>query len=274
MGRSFQKDWMDYIRKSLILLLSTATGIFFLTSCGTTRNTTYYFKAFERDTAISAFVDKNMELKICKDDILSIIISSMNKDDDAIYNSSSSLSSGGPSSLSSSGLSNYQVDLEGNIQIHKLGVLHVEGLTRKELKDTLQQLFQPYLLDPIVTVNFGNHTIAVLGQVGKPQQLQLPQGNMPLTDVLALSGDVTAAADIEKVLIIRESDTGRIFKHINMEDKKLFNSSWFYVQPNDIVYVPPNYRKLNQDENRAKTIQYVSIAASIVTIIIVLSNKF
>jgi polysaccharide export outer membrane protein len=138
----------------------------------------------------------------------------------------------------------------------------------------LQQLFQPYLLDPIVSVNFSNHTIAVLGQVARPQQLQLPQENVPITDVLALSGDVTSGADITKILVIRETDTGRVFKHIDMEDKNLFNSSWFYVQANDIVYVPPNYGKLNEVENRTKTAQDISIAATSISLLILILDRF
>ena len=187
-----------------------------------------------------------------------IVISSLNREEDVIYNAPAA--SSGSLTGSGSGVG-YLVDANGNIQQHKLGVLHVENMTRRELKDKIQKDISPYLKDPVVTVRYLNHRITVLGEVGKPGVIQMPEEQLSLLEVLGTTGDVTPFARRDNILIIRETSNGKTFKRLNLENHSLFTSEWYYLQPDDVVYVEPNDKKVNE-ENRNKRQQVISMALS------------
>jgi polysaccharide export outer membrane protein len=232
---------------------------------------TAYFHTLNRDTTTKKFVDSSIESKIVINDVLSINISSLNRNEDLFYNSiaTESITSG----ASTSTKQGYNVDLQGNVQIHNIGKVHAAGLTRKQLKDSLELELAPFLKDPIVTIGFLNRRITVLGEVIRPQVLELDQEQIPLLDVLALSGDVTQDALKNDILIIRTTPNGKVFKHLNLEDGSLFgkNSNWYYIQSGDIVYVEPNIKK-QYDRDRATKNQQTSTiilaAASFVLIVL------
>jgi polysaccharide export outer membrane protein len=249
---------------------------------------TAYFKTLNRDTAINHFVDSNIESKIVKNDLLSISVSSLNRLEDELYNVSSLSSSTSSGSTLGSGASSgststshgqgYTVDLDGNIQIHNLGKVHVEGLTRKQLKDTLEISLLPYLKDPIVTIGFLNRRITVLGEVLRPQVIELQQEQMSLLDAIAITTDVTANALKNNILIIRETPNGKIFKHINLEDESIFTNSspWYNLQSGDIVYVEPDIKKITRLQRIVRDQQIVSFtlaAASLALIIFEISRQ-
>jgi polysaccharide export outer membrane protein len=245
-------------------------------SCRIVRPTAY-FQTLNKDTSINQFVSKDMESKIVKNDILAISVSSLNKVEDEYYNgaSMSSSSSSGSSSSEVSGSTSkgqgYAVDLQGNIQIHNLGKLHVEGMTRKQLEDSLEIALLPYLKDPIVTVNFSNRRVTVLGEISKPQVIEMQEEQMSLLDLLAISGDVTPNALKKNILIIRTTAKGKTLKHMNLENESLFkDSSWYYLQSGDIVYVEPNIKKLINEQRIARVQQDVAISSIILTILVLI----
>ena len=245
--------------------------ILVLNSCKTPKNTTaYYFKTIKNDTTINTSFPNGGELKIRKSDLLSINISSLNKEEDNIYNAPAMSGSIGTSGAAS--VSGYLVDAEGNIQLHKLGILHVEGMTRALLKNKIQKDISPYLKDPVVTVRYLNHKITVLGEVAKPQVISMPEEQLSLLDVLGASGDVTAFARRENILVIRENGTGKEFKRINLEDHSVFTSKWYWLQPDDVVYIEPNDKKINE-EDRNRRNQNLAIGLSAMSIIITVLSR-
>jgi len=229
----------------------------FLSSCSTTKKS-YYFQALQRDTTINSPVRKLADSKIRKNDQLLINISSLNREEDLTFNAAA-ITIGSTTSVGS-GLG-YLVDANGNIQLHRLGLIHAEGMTRRELKDKIQKDISPYLKDPVVTVRYLNHRVTVLGEVGKPSVIQMPEEQLSLLEVLGTTGDVTQFARRDNILIIRETSNGKTFKRLNLENNSLFTSEWYYLQPDDVVYVEPNDKKVNE-ENRNKRQQIISMALS------------
>jgi polysaccharide export outer membrane protein len=240
----------------------------FFSACTSTR-TSYYFKELKKDTSIAVFVDSNLDVRIHPTDVISVLISSLDKSEDVLFNTQAYIGgvTGGYTSIASS----YLVDDSGNIQMHKLGLVHVEGMTLKEFKQKLEKdLLQPYLLDPIVTVSFSNHKITVMGQVGKSQLLEMTGDHISIIDAFILSGDVTANADMKNVLIIREKDNIKQFKYVNLENPSFIDSSWYYLHANDIVYVNPDFKKLRQEGYRSDIQQNIGLFASIISLAVIL----
>lgn len=245
---------------SLFILLP----VFF--SCSVSKPT-YYFKDIKRDTVINT-TQHYEALKIKKTDVLSIGISSLSSEEDALFNKQTQ-------PASSSTIAGYPLDMEGNIHLHKLGKIKAEGLTRNELKNSLEKQLQPFLKDPVANVNFANHFITIIGDVGKPQILNMPDERMSVVDMVAQSGNVNATAQLNNLMVIREKDPGsKEFKHISLEDNSIFTSPWYYLQPNDIVVVNPDEKRALQNERAARYQQTSSIVLQALSLIIIINQIF
>lgn len=250
------------------VLFSVSLVILLFTSCSAPKNA-YYFKTLPGDTTINTAVNRLTESVIRKNDQLAITISSLNPEEDRVYNAAAlSISTAG----SGANAGGYQVDLNGNIQLHRLGNLHAEGMTRRELKNKIETDIKPYLKDPVVTVRYLNHRVTVIGEVAQPQVIAMPEEHLSILELLGSSGDVSVMARKDNILIIRETETGKKFKRLNLEDHSVFNSEWYYLQPNDVVYIEPGDKKL-KEEKRARLQQNISLAVSGISLAIIILDR-
>jgi len=229
-GKNFMKRIPAWIRPIGILFL-----LAMLHSCSTSKKTTY-FQDIPNDTTLNNLVSKDFEPKIQKGDLLGITVASLSPENTLIYNAPQNAQ--GP-------VTGYLVDGAGNIQFIKLGTIHVAGMTRKELKDTLEKGLTPYLAQTVVSVGFLNRHVTMMGGVS-PQILPMPNDNMTILDALAASGDIGLKGKTDNVLIIREKGNSREFKRLNLTKDSVFYSPYFYLQPNDIVYVEPAKEKVDR----------------------------
>ena len=215
---------------SLFLLL-----IIFLSSCSSTNKTTY-FQNIPNDTTLTNLVSKDFEPKIQKGDLLGITVASLSPENTIIYNAPQNAQ--GP-------LTGYLVDENGDIQFVKLGTLHVEGMTRKELKVKLEKDMAPYLAQAVVAVGFLNRHITMIGGIS-PQIIPMPNDNMTILDAIAASGGISDKGRPDNILVVREKGNSKEFKRLNLTDNSIFYSPYFYMQPNDVVYVEPVKEKKDQ----------------------------
>ena len=234
----------------------------FLSSCKVYRPA-YFFKDISRDTVITGFVNKELEIKIQPNDQLAISIASLNVMEDAIFSSRG---------VEGDVKNSFQVSQDGCIYLHKLGKLTVIGLTRNELKAKLETELLPYLKDPIVTVNFINHRVTVLGE-GNSQVVEIPSEKISLLEVMAKTGGGKPNAQLNNVMIIRESQNTKQVKHLNLENPSIFTSPWYYLQPNDIVVIKPNELKDTAEQRRTnRHMLYTTILSSITFVFIMIDR--
>lgn len=254
------------IVRYLPLVFFMLLPVLYFTSCKIYKPA-YYFKDIKNDTVINGFINSDIELKIQKNDILSISITSLSTAEDELFNSKTN-------SGTAAGGSGTRVDTDGNIYFHKLGRLTVTGLTRKELKMKLEHDLLPYLKDPVATVNFVNHRITVLGE-SSATVIEMPDEKIPLLEVMAKSGAGTQNAQLNKIMIIRETQGSKQVKHVNLEDHTLFTSPWYYLQPNDIVVVKPNEEKIDTEQRRTRNqLLYATILSGISFLFLILDRIF
>lgn len=256
-----------YTRCSLFLCCMAAL---FFSSCVTPKNS-YYFKDLPRDTSINTTVSRLTESVIRKNDQLAITISSLNPEEDRVYNAAAISLSGG-AAAAGAGTSGYFVDANGDIQVHRLGSIHAEGMTRRALKNRIETDIKPYLKDAVVTVRYLNHRVTVMGEVRSPQVVLMPEEQLSILEVLGASGDITQLGKKDNILVIRETGTGKQFRRLNLEDHSVFTSEWYYLKPDDVVYVEPN-DKIVKDEKRQRTQQTVSLALSGLSLAIIILNS-
>lgn len=241
-------------RAKITHCLITFTFLLLLGSC-TPAKKTAYFLDIPRDTILTNLVTKNFDTKIQNGDLLNITVSSLSPENTAFYNV--------PQNAIGT-QSGYLVDENGTIQFVKLGTIPVAGLSRKELKSKLQKDLSAYLAQPIVSIGFLNRHVTMMGAIS-PQVLPITGDHMTLLDALAASGDIGSKGRTDNILVIREMENGKEFKRLDLTDKSIFYSPYFYLQPNDVIYVEPVKEKVNKT---AQIISYVTAGISFFILII------
>ena len=212
------------------------------------------------------------ELKIQKNDQLSIQIFSLSTKpelSDAIYNQPT----GG---VGQTGGAGYYVDLNGNIEHHRLGVIHAEGLTKQELaKEVKRRLTEPVelLSNPTVIVRFLNFKVTVLGQVSTQGILTVPGEKLTVIEAIGLAGGINDFGKKDNVRILREINGKRETGVIDLSSKDIFDSPYYYLAQNDVLIVDETKQKL-KDTEQARITQKIAFAFTIVTVAATLANIF
>lgn len=218
--------------------------VFSVSSCYNSKKSTYFDEV--QDATIIAKAAE-IQIVIQKNDLLSIVISSASPTADASFNVTNNAKT---SSVTSSGNRNessgYLVDVDGNIEINQLGKIKAAGLTKQQLKESITKILldKGLLIDPIVTLRHMNFEVTVMGEVGKPAVITVPNEKISLIGALGSAGDITIYGRKENVLLIRESDGKRMIKRLDLNSKDFLQSPYYYLQPNDIVYVEADKNKI------------------------------
>jgi len=125
-----------------------------------------------------------------------------------------------------------------------------------------------YVKDPIVNVRYMNFKVTVIGEVNRPTTFTSDKEQINVLEALGMAGDMTAHGKRENVLVIREIDGKRQLARLDLNSSTAFESPYFYLQQNDIVYVEPSETKERQTNRNPNTIPIVMAVLSAVTIIV------
>lgn len=261
------------IRYTLFLL----TVAFLLGSCAAPR--VAYFTDMKQGTAEQVL--NPLEIRVRPEDKISILVNSKDPLLMDLFNlpiiSRQIGSSSGTSN--SQGVSGYTINSDGDIDFPVLGKIHVEGMTREEIaahiKDKL--MTQNLVKDPVVTVEFMNLTVSVLGEVAHPGRFNIDKDRLTLLDALGMAGDLTVYGKRENVLVQREENGKKVLYKVNLNSGyDLYASPVYYLQQNDIVYVEPNSMRARQatvNGNNVRSASFWMSLASLLTTITVLIVK-
>lgn len=217
---------------------------------------------------------EDYEVKIKKDDLLQILVMAQTPEAAKPFNLSALVQD--MSTTGNSGdQSSYLVDKDGCIDMPVLGRIKVEGLTTQKLKNqVIQQLQEKNLIkDPVVTVRIQNFKVLMLGEVGSPGAIEVKGERITLLDAISQAGDLTMQGRRDRVAVIREENGKRTVNYLDLKSKKIFDSPYFYLKQNDVVYVEPNdaksvqYRS-GQMGNITPWISLVSSILSLATLIV------
>ena len=212
-------------------------------------------------------IDKHGGIVIQPKDMLSIVVSSKNPELVVMFNLPVVSYQAGSEITSSSGyqrLMGYVVDNDGFIDFPILGRLKVSGLTRWELSEMIKGrlLDEGYLSDAVVTVQFMNFKVSVIGEVNAPGTYTIEGDKVTVLQAISLARDLTIFGQRENVTVIRERNNERIMYQLNLCDVSMFNSPAYYLQQNDIVYVEPSAIKARQSTTDDKALRMTSIMVS------------
>jgi polysaccharide export outer membrane protein len=191
-------------------------------------------------------------------------------------NSGSAASFSGGSSGASPTSQGYQVDEYGNIQFQGIGPLHVQGLTKTQLKTLLDTKFDSrvggVLNNPYYTVRILNYKFTMLGEVAHPGIFSIPGEHVSLLEALGIAGDMTFYGRRDNVLVIRQKEDKREFARLDLTKPDILGSPYFNLQPNDVVIVEATKGKVAANDQ--VTIRNVSIAATIISTLAIVYSIF
>ena len=221
-----------------------------LSSCMSTKQATYFSNA--SDTTILTRLD-DAETLIQKNDMLSVYISSLNPEASAVFNAPNSQATTTSTTTGSASAGGYLVNTDGNIQIPILGNIKAAGLTKKQLKADITNsiIDKKLLIDPIVTIRHLNYEVTVIGEVSRPTVINVPNEKISLLKALGIAGDITVFGKKDNVMLIREVEGKRRVKRIDLNSNNFLSSPYYYLQPNDIIYVEANkFKVINANRNQ------------------------
>jgi len=201
----------------------------------------------ERDSAIY-FDPPKTEYRLQVDDIIDVDITSQDEKIASLFSKTYSnqqniqLNRGG---VGGGGdpfyLTGYIVDDSGVIKLPVLGEIEVEELTIAEVEQRLEQELLKYF-NPgkfYVSVKLGGLRFSVFGDVNGPGRYVVLERNYNIYQALAEFGDMQTFAKRNDVYILRKVEGQLKMTHVDLLSEEVFDTEYFYIMPNDVIYVRP-----------------------------------
>lgn len=238
------------MKKNIIVYLFM---IVLFSSCASVKRVSY-FQDMKSDSITQTVPTKEIKLK--PNDRISITVNSKDQKLSSLFNlaivtnntnvvsSASSDETSAPTITARQGISKYTIDNAGNIDFPVMGSLHVQGLTRDSLEKFIkrQLMARQLLTDAVVTVEFDNLYVSVLGEVRNAGRFIINRDCFTVIDAISMAGDLTMNGNRRNVLVVRQEGNKQKSYRINLcSAAQTYSSPAYYLQQNDIVYVEPRH---------------------------------
>lgn len=204
--------------------------------------------------------------RIQPNDVLSIRVQSAQTEFNELFNISDTrtLVGGDPSSLF---LTGYSVNAEGQVNLPTVGNVVVGGLTLDQVQALVQQRVGRFASGANVLVKFISFKLTVLGEVRNPGRYLVYNGQATVLEALGLAGDLTEFGNRQNIKLIRQTEKGSKVVLLDLTDPALLRSPYYYLLPNDALYVEP----LKARTSRANVNNLGIVFAGISAIVLLLS---
>ncbi|TGE04319.1 polysaccharide biosynthesis/export family protein [Hymenobacter fodinae] len=258
----------DIIKLILLSFISLAS-----IACRPTRNLVY-FSDLKNNDNYKVDVPNNFALRYQPNDLLNIQLISLSQESNALFNKGTVQPTSGKATAGlnladeNTAIDGYLIDTNGQVDFPVLGKVKLAGLTKEEATQKMTTEIKKFVKDPIVNIRLLNFKITVIGEVNKPSTFIVPTERINILEALGLAGDMTAYGKRENVLLVREKDGVRSTTRLNLNNKEILNSPFFYLQQNDVVYVEPDKIKQIQATTDTRTYTVAALAVSVLVALI------
>ena len=206
-----------------------------VSSCTTSKQILYFQ---DIDTAEIDRIVTNYEPVIKRDDILKIVVSGPDKLVVQPYNLTLGEVTSYTTTSPEDATLQYHVDKDGYIDFPVLGRIKVVGMTRQELVKYLTKELRSEVKDPVVYVSFANFKITILGEVQSPGTYNVTSERITILQALGMAGDLSLTARRDVIILIRDDNGLNTHIKIDLKSSDILSSPYFYLQQNDVIYVP------------------------------------
>jgi polysaccharide export outer membrane protein len=170
-------------------------------------------------------------------------------------------------------MNGYTLDEDGNVEIPLLGKVTIVGLTLEEAKDVISSKVSKYVPDDnfFVRVRLGGIRFSALGEFNGPGKVTILQNRVSIFEAIAAAGDMTTIAKRDEVILLRQYPDGSQIHKINLNDRKLLSSEFFFIKPNDVLYAEPlKVRELGAGTSFIQTLALITSTVSTFALILTL----
>lgn len=249
-----------------------------MASCATYKHTAYFADVSPRaDTLVQ--IMKHHQAVVSYGDALTVGITTL---DQLSSLQSAETPAGGvvPSAIGASAALNapsgntYSVNRDGTIELPIVGKIAIGGLTLDSAKEVIRTAYAGYYKNFTLNIGFANHKITILGEVERPGTYSMPSDNTTILDALGMAGDMTIFSKRENVLLLRDtSDSRKHLVRIDMTSKDILTSPFYFMHPNDVIYVEARKEKLaNIDAYRTRYLAIITVILSLTLIVLERTN--
>ena len=228
----------NYMKKYLLFALSL---VFFLGSCVSKKQLTYLQETSETQLDSLGFNTlKRTDYIIQFNDILNVNVKSVDPKASLMFSPYTDI---GNTQYNDAFIyfKGNSVDGEGNIELPIIGAVHVEGLTLREAKTSIEnELYKYFKKDAVfLKVQLAGVRFSVVGEIKRPGKYVIYQNQVNIFDAIAYAGDITMEGTRSKVQIVRQLPEGVKIVDLDLTDRNVINSPYFFIQPNDVINVQP-----------------------------------
>lgn len=170
-------------------------------------------------------------------------------------------------------MTGYTVDRNGNIRLPIVGEVSVKNKTIDEVRFQVETELKKYVTTEVyVKVKLGGIRYSALGEFRRPGKFVVLQDRMTIFEAIANAGDLSTIAKRDEVLLIRQYPEGTMLHRLNLNDRNLISSPYYFIQPNDQIYAEPmKVREVGAGENAS---QSILLFTSILTTTLLIVNLF
>ncbi len=260
----------NYIKKLSVFTFLLTSLI--LSSCASRKKIVYLLDVDNHQTQISASYEPILQ----PDDLLSIIVNSQHPELSIDFNPKMiGFQPTDESSNTNTRLQTYLIDKEGFIVFPIIGKIKLGGLTKSQAVEILTETIKPYISDATINMRLLNFKISVQGEVNRPGTHSINTERVTLLQALSMSGDLTIYGRRDNILIIREKEGKITSNRVDITTPDFINSEFYYLTPNDIVYVEPNKTRINSSAvgpNISVMLSALSVLTSVISVIVVITR--
>ncbi|MBN1185882.1 MAG: polysaccharide biosynthesis/export family protein [Bacteroidales bacterium] len=222
---------------NLQLLIATIVAFSLLNSCVTSSKITYLQEYSTSEYPTESVTPENYRLQ--PNDNIFIRVTTPDPERSALFNTVTAGAGSIGHTEQSVDLLSYTVNLDGTVDIPYIGAVPVAGKTIQETRVLLEMALSDYVTDVAITVKLVNNYVSILGEVNRPGRYPIYKEHLNIFQALAMAGDMANYSNRYRVSLVRQTPYGVVVKEFNLTDKKLVNSEFFHVMPNDVIYAQP-----------------------------------
>ena len=237
--------------------------LFIFYNCSKQKDIVYFqsIKANEQSEII-----KFKDAIVQKNDLLDIQLKALDPNTVALFSASENRSQGNGVNP----LQGFLVAETGEIKVPLIGLIRAEGFSTSSLETKIEEKIKLYVKNPMVTVRVMNFKVTVLGEVNNPGIQTFLEEGISLPQVLAAAGDLTINGKRDNVTLIRTIGDKKERYYIDLTKEDIFNSPYYYMQQNDIIYVEPNYKKVKSAGLITSLTGVIGVITSLIGIVLIL----
>lgn len=245
----------------IVFLIICLTGVF---SCVSNKKLVYLQNLEDQplifeDSLIFYALD---EYRLQYNDIIDVKIQTNAEEMNELFNIKTQQNFQGGQQLLGGGdiyyMSGYTVDRDGHIDLPLIGRVKVSNKTLTETKLAVIEELSKYVVSDefFVRVQLGGIRYSALGEMRKPGKYVVLQDRMTIFEAIANAGDLNITAKRDDILLIRQYPEGTKLHRVNLLDRNIVHSPFYFIQPNDQIYAEPmKIREVGAGENLAQSLQ-------------------